>query len=450
MKGMVIKMANIKPFTGYRYDPKKIPDPGKVMVPPYDTISPDEQEEYYNANEYNIIRAAKGKADPLDTPANNSYTRANEFLNGLIEKNILIRDDSPAFYLYEQQVKYNNTTFVNHGIVALLELTELDGHEVMTCELPSLQTTEDRYNLLSHCNANIDMINCMYIDPEKGISSIENSLEEQKPDMEFITAEKVIETNTMHRIWVIKDKRTINHITKLMKNKTFFITDGHNRYATALQYKKYCAANDKNYSPDSDCNFIMALCSNAFGNRMVQLPVHRMINSSKKFNEDFFIACAQDYFKVEKIIVDTVVDDFTETMKKQIATVRMDTRFALYCGGNSFYRLTLLDRKKVKELLPDKPAALCALDVTVFNKLILEDILNITEDKYEDYVSYTKRSTKGVNAVENGDASCLFVLNPVKAEQIREVALSGEVMPDRSIYIFPKPATGVIIYKFEK
>ena len=132
-------------------------------------------------------------------------------------------------------------------------------------------------------------------------------------------------------------------------------------------------------------------------------------------------------------------------MKKQIATVRMETKFAVYCGGEYFYRLTLTNKNLVKALHPDKSSAYCALDVTVFNKLILEDIFNISEEKYDDYVQYTKRSSKGVNAVKNHEASCLFVMNPVKAEQIREVALSGEVMPDRSIYIFPKPATGVII-----
>ena len=194
----------------------------------------------------------------------------------------------------------------------------------------------------------------------------------------------------------------------------------------------------------------MAFCSNAFGNRMVQLPVHRMLSANKKFNEEFFIACAQDYFKVEKIIVDTAVDNINEIMKKLIATVRMVSRFAVYCGDEYFYRLTLTDRNIVKKLMTDKTSALCALDVTVFNKLILEDILNISEDKYDEYISYTKRSTKGVNAVKNGEASCLFVLNPVKAEQIREVALAGDVMPDRSIYIFPKPATGVIINKLDE
>ncbi|MDY3928514.1 MAG: DUF1015 domain-containing protein [Clostridia bacterium] len=445
-------MAKIKAFRGYRYNPEKIDNTnlGVVMAPPYDTVSSSEQNNYYSSDEHNIIRISKGIKNDDDTEENNCYTRAADCLNKWTAEGVLKQEPESAIYLYEQRVKYNETTFVNHGIVALLELSELSDSEVVTCELPSISTTQDRYRLLSSIKANVDMINCMYIDPEKTLSSLILNLSATPPDVEFTTEEHVIESIGTHKLWVIKDEETINFVKSALKNKTFFITDGHNRYITALEYKNQCIEHDPNYTENSDCNYIMALCTNAFGNRMLQLPVHRMISNNKKFNEDFFVACAQDHFKVEKIIVDTANDNITETMKKQIATVRKETIFAVYCGGNYFYRLTLTDKDFIKTILPGKSSSYRSLDVVVLNKLIIEDILNIPEDKYDDYISYTKRTTKGVNAVKNKEVSCLFVLNPVKAEQIREVALSGDIMPDRAIYIFPKPATGVVVYKFDK
>lgn len=441
-------MANIKAFCGYRYNPQKIKNLGLVMAPPYDTVSDEERNDYLNADEHNIIRISKGLENPSDNDSNNVYTRAADYLNKWIEEQILVRDEKPALYLYEQRVKYKNTMFVNHGIVSLLELSDLHENDVLTCELPSVTTTKDRYNLLSSIDANVDMISCMYIDAEKNLSSLFTEIADQEPDMEFTTEEGIIDSVAIHKIWAITDTETIDFICNSMKDKSLFITDGHNRYATALEYKKYCKEHDKNYSENSGCNYIMAWCTNAFGNRMVQLPVHRMLTKEKNFNEDYFIACAQDHFKVEKIIVDTSIDDVTETMKKQISTVRMDTRFGVYCGGNYFYRLSLPDKKIMKSYFPGKSTAYGNLDVAVFNKLILEDIFNISEEDYDKYIKYTKRASKGVAAVNNKEISCLFILNPVKAEQIREVALSGDVMPDRSIYIFPKPATGVIINKF--
>ena len=97
-------MANIKPFCGYRYNPEKINNIGEVTTPPYDMISGSETDAFYNASEYNIIRAVKGKEFASDTGENNCYTRAGEFFRKLIEDNIIIQDPDPAFYLYEQSL----------------------------------------------------------------------------------------------------------------------------------------------------------------------------------------------------------------------------------------------------------------------------------------------------------------------------------------------------------
>ena len=47
--------------------------------------------------------------------------------------------------------------------------------------------------------------------------------------------------------------------------------------------------------------------------------------------------------------------------------------------------------------------------------------------------------------IKKGTHQCIVCMNPVKAEQIRAVALKGEVMPERSICAFPKPAAGVVL-----
>ena len=187
-------MANIKAFRGYRYNSQKVENIGAAMVPPYDTISDEEQQEYYSAHPHNIIRISKGITHEFDTEKNNCYTRAASCLEDWIKEGILVRENKPVVYLYEQRVRYNETTFVNHGIVALLELSELEDSEVMTCELPSVSTTQDRYSLISAINANVDMINCMYMDPEKMLSSFITDLADTEPDMRFTTEEKVINT----------------------------------------------------------------------------------------------------------------------------------------------------------------------------------------------------------------------------------------------------------------
>lgn len=445
-------MATIMPFRGYRFNTERVKNIGAAMAPPYDTIKEEEQDFFYKQHEYNIARIAKGKTLSGDTASANCYTRAADYLNDWIKKGILVRDAKPALYLYEQRVEHKNTTFTSQGVIALLELEDLtDGGMIMTCEDAKPSFKEDRYKLLSSIHANVDMINCMYIDHEKGLNNFLNEISEKKPDMEFGTRETVTNSATYHRLWVIDQQDSIAYITGVLKNKPFFITDGQNRYETALEYKKQCMQENKHHTGGESYNYIMTQLTNAYGDGMVQLPVHRVLNTKKHFSEAYFIAGAQDHFKVEKIIVDTHVDDLNVTMVKLIATPRLDeTKIAVYSGGNFFYRLILKDRDYLKQLMPDKSDTYRNLDVTVLNRLILGELLNIDESNYTEYITFTKQVAKAVDAVNNDTASCAFIINPVKPEQIRAVALAGERMPERSIYLFPKAATGVVIHKFDK
>ena len=54
-------MAIIKPFRGLRYNHDIVKDCSAVVTPPYDVISPAEQERYYRNHPNNMIRLDLGK-----------------------------------------------------------------------------------------------------------------------------------------------------------------------------------------------------------------------------------------------------------------------------------------------------------------------------------------------------------------------------------------------------
>lgn len=444
-------MATIMPFQGYRFNTDNMKNLGAAMAPPYDTITDEDKEFLYKQHDYNMARIIRGKNFDTDTDSNNCYSRAGEFLRDWIQNDILIRDEKPSLYLYEMRVEYKNTEFTNQGLISLVKLETLGKDSmIMTCEDTKPSSKQDRYKLLSEINANVDTISCMYIDHEKALSNFLNDVSEKKPDMEFGTRESITGAATYQRLWVINDMEAIRFIQNSLHEKQLFITDGHNRYETALEYKKFRAENNPEHTGNESYNYIMTLLTNAYGDGLVQLPVHRYLKKNKKFSESYFIAGAQDRFKVEKIIVDTHVDDLVDIMKKQITTPRLDeNRIAVYCGGNYFYRLILKDRDYLKTILPNKSDAYRSLDVTVLNTLVLRELLNIDSDNYREYIGFTKQASKWVTAVQDGESPCLFMINPVKHEQIRAVAMAGEMMPERSIFLFPKAATGVVVYKFD-
>ena len=90
-------MAIIKPFQGLRYNQEFIADMSSVVTPPYDVISPEGQERYYQIHPNNIIRLDFGKDIPGDTEKTNKYTRAAEFLSNWRKQGILKQEDARQF-----------------------------------------------------------------------------------------------------------------------------------------------------------------------------------------------------------------------------------------------------------------------------------------------------------------------------------------------------------------
>ncbi len=433
-------MANIKPFKGYRYNPEKNIELADVMAPPYDFISKHRGEEFFELNPYNAIRLVS--SNKLSDEEDDPYKRAAEFLENSIKAEVIKQDEEETIYLYEQKVMVNNEPFSCRGFVSLLEVTDYEHGIVVPCEKPSTNSKKDRLNMVKTLQANGSMLSFKYIDNGKKLSEIISDIAETTPVMDFETSDKIHQ-----RLWKITDKETIGIIVSEFKNKLTYLVDGHNRYEAYCEYKRLMMETDAEYSEDKPYNYTLALLTESKDDGMMQQPVHRLVKFPKGFKEDFIIAGAQDHFKIEKIIIDTTDESIEETMKKQIATQRKEIKIALYCGGNYFYRLTYKNDGEMERILPDASDTYRYLDLSVLNKLILEDLCNIKEDDTERLI-YTTSLEEGVFAVEKGECDCMFVVNPVRKKQMTDIILSDELLPKRSLSVFPKPATGVVIYKF--
>lgn len=433
-------MANIRAFRGYRYNGERITNLGSVVSPPYYNLTAEAKEELYGKSEFNSVRLFSGKKLESDTDTENAFTRAGEYLNSWIKDDILVRDEEPVIYMYEQTIEMYGTHYSNTSFVALVELED-DNGSIKPCEKPHEVSMSDRYELLKATNADMSMISCLYVEPEKELFNLMNELREEKPDVEFSS-----DDNVQQKIWKISYKPTIDFIVERFKNLPLYITDGQTRYETCLKYRDYMKENNPNHTGEELYNYMMMSLSNAHSDGLVVLPVHRAVKAVKKFSESHFIAGAQDHFRVEKIIVDANDDTFLHTMIKQISTVKSETRIAAYCGGNYFYRMVLLDNDYIKnEIHNDMSEEYCKLDVVVLNELILKDVFRIDEEKYGDYVHCTRSFERCYKEVRDGECDIMFVVNPVKVDQIRKITAMGEKLPEMSISVFPKPSVGVIV-----
>ena len=432
-------MATIKPFNGYVFSPEKAGDLGNIMAPSYTVKSEEERDELYARSEYNAIRLVDGKAFDTDTETDNRFTRARDYLNKWIADGVITKYEQPAIYLYEQAVLFNDTIFKNRGFVALLNLDDF-GKQVVSCEDTTPVNKKYRFDLISQTRTNFNMISCLYIETEKQLSNLITEVSDTVPDLDFRYVD-----GTRERLWRICDEDKIDFIVSALSKHRLYITDGQNRFETSLIYQQECRKNNPQHTGKEPYNYIMALLNNAYDDGIVQLPYHRLVKFDKPLNESFLVSALQDCFKVEKIIIDSDTSDLVDTIKRQIFLKRTQNAIALYCGKDYFYRLTILDKSAVKERIKGKSDAYCSLDVAVLNNLILEDLLGINDENYDERISYTKSVADGTKRVKDGEFGCLFAINPVRDSQIRAVATAGEKLPSKSICLFPKPITGVIM-----
>ena len=302
-------MANIKPFKGYFYNPDKVGDVQTVLAPAKYNISEDERLRYYDSNEYNAVRIFDGKETDGDTENSNKYTRAAKYLNDWIKDDIIVQDDKEAIYLYEETVWLHGNRFQNMTFVALLEVEDLGGN-IRTCEDIREGSKKDRYDLLKATNADMSMISCLYTDHNKELLSIMNTISRNDPDVEMGSADALHQ-----RAWRITDADIISRITGIFSGLKLYITDGQTRYTTCLKYRDYMRENNPDHTGKEAYNYTMVSLFDSNSDGFAVMPKHRKIKLPKGFSEEYFVAVAQEHFKVEKIIVDRTEESIIETMK---------------------------------------------------------------------------------------------------------------------------------------
>ncbi|MHC4511959.1 MAG: DUF1015 domain-containing protein, partial [Planctomycetota bacterium] len=90
----------------------------------------------------------------------------------------------------------------------------------------------------------------------------------------------------------------------------------------------------------------------------------------------------------------------------------------------------------------------------VLHKLILEELLGIDEQRLArgENIEYVKDTANAIDdsiaRIDAGQKQAAFFMNPVKIQQLKMVTDSGERMPQKSTYFYPKVYSGLTINKF--
>jgi len=411
-------MADIIPFKGVRYNPDKISDLSKVIAPPYDVISSEEQDFLYSLHPNNIIRILYGKDFPSDNEKQNKYTRAKTFLKNWMEQGILKRDKEDSIYIYLQEFKFCGQVKTRIGFIALLKLEDFynNSSAVYPHETTLSAPKEDRLKLLTSIEANLGPIFALFGDEDNAVTSILLEWAKSPPIIDIVDYQGIL-----NKLWRISDKKVIGQLINLMKNKNIFIADGHHRYEVALEFSR-----NKDVSK---YGYILTYFTDIYSDGIVILPTYRLVCGVDKNTISAFLEKLKGNFKI------------SEFNSKQSAMLflseagQFEKRFVLYYD-NRYKGLLLEDSKD-------------SLDVSVLHDMILgplERDIELSGKKIS--IDFTKDLDYAINVVDNGDYSFLVILNPTRVTQVRDMSFSGRRMPQKSTYFYPKVLTGLVINVF--
>ena len=439
--------VDVTAFEGYRYDKKIVGDNGTCIAPPYDVIDPDQQQELYDRNQYNIVRVIKGAAKDSDNENDNVYTRAAEALKEFVRSGGLKKDDQKTIYAYAQDFTgSDNKKYRRSGFIALGKLQEY-GNAIKPHEQTLAAPRADRLNLMRATKTQTGQIFMLYSDPSKTIDKILEMATKTEPLLEHIDHD-----NVEHRLFAVTETSQIGAIVNCMKDKSVCIADGHHRYETALNYY------NETKSPAAAHHMMTFI--NTHNEGLVVLPTHRLLKNVEKFEIAWFVSTLAEQFDVARL----AFEDENEKQEKQQMTfdaLKLEEQqnknaFGMYFADGAFYVATLKDENAMAQAAPEHSDAWRKLDVAVLHKLMLEKILGIDEKRLaaQTNVDYVKdlgdAVAKAIEKVDSGKYQGLFLLNATKAQEVEAVAATGEKMPQKSTFFHPKIFSGLTLNVLEQ
>jgi uncharacterized protein (DUF1015 family) len=427
-------LAVIKPFRAVRYEDKLLKDAASLVAPPYDVISEAQKEHYYDLSPYNVIRLILGKQFPEDADGQNQYTRARDFISLWLKKGVLVHEGKDSIYGYSQVFKNQSGDVVKRrGFVALVELSNWGEKGVFPHERTNKKPKADRQMLAKTTGFSLSFIFSLFSD-ESG--KTKNLIKKITTDREL--ARYKDEDEVEHVFTICDDAEIHQSLAKALEDNNVFVADGHHRYETALAIKEEMMKDGN--KPDS-LNYVMMYFCPMEGEGITILPSHRVITIPDNFDDKKFVEEVGRYFEVEKINSNSAEEGASEFLGR----VEVMGKGSIGCslGDDNFYILKLMDIESVQKFFPSSMHDLVKdLDVTILRSVIVEGIMGIDNPD----IVYTKDGAEAIKM--SGDAKkAAFLINPTKIEEVREVSLMGERMPQKSTYFYPKVSSGLLLYK---
>jgi len=426
-------MSLVQPFRAHLYRHESGADLSSVAAPPYDVVGPDERTRLLEHDAHNVV-ALELPDGPLDAgqPGNRYETGAATWREWH-EQGVLVEDQTPALYVLQQEWEHSGRPVRRRAFIGAVELHPFSDGVVLPHERTLPKAIADRLELTRATAANLSQVFGLYSDRE-GITDAAFDAATGTP-AEFVATDAA---GVVSRVWAIRDPATITAVTEAIGRSAIYIADGHHRYTTALAYRDErraadAAAGRAPVEPDYD-RVMMALV-NMDDPDLIVLPTHRLARADGPFDTAAFWDSLGGFFDLSE-----------PDGHPAVALAHADRTTFVVRTADGTTRIARLreDVDPVVAIDNDHGPEWKRLDVAVLQELILRPLFGIAADDAASLarLSFVKDAHEALK-VEDADAA--FIVASTRMDQLRAVAESGEVMPQKSTYFYPKLLSGLLL-----
>jgi uncharacterized protein (DUF1015 family) len=404
-------MAHVEPFRALHYDLDRTDGLQSVVAPPYDVIDAEQRAELLTRSPHNVVEIDLPQAD------GDPYAHAADVFDRWQREGVLVRDDEPALWALEQDYTGpDGQRRTRHGFFARVKVEDYGPGRIRPHERTHPGPKEDRLRLTRATHANLSPIFSLYDDPA---GAAWGALAPHLAGAPW--AEVTDEDGTVHRLWRVIDPEAHRQVAAALGSAELLIADGHHRYETARVHHAEGGAGH------------VLMCLVALQDPgLTVFPTHRLLTRIDD----------------RDALRETIERDFEVAPTEELeptgdGPVRMGY---LDAHHRRPLMLTLRDPAVVAAALPDKPEPYRELDTAVLEALVLHGALGMSEDdiSHLNGLDYARDTEQARERVEAGTAQAAFFMRATPVAQVRDVASTGESMPPKSTYFFPKVLTGMV------
>jgi uncharacterized protein (DUF1015 family) len=413
-------MADIQPLRALHYDQSLLGKLSEVTAPPYDVIDAKQREELLKRSPFNVVAIdlPEGEPDP--------YATAGELFEAWQMQGIVVRDPEPSLWVHTQTYTGpDGQRRTRQGFFCRVRIEGYGPGKVRPHERTHPGPKEDRLRLMRATRANLSPIFSLFSDPENATWEALAPTTTGTPWGEVTDGD-----GTTHKLWRVSDAYTIAAVRQATRDAELLIADGHHRYETATTYAEELGG-------DGEHRYILMCLVALEDPGLTVFPTHRLVRGLDHARQEALRETLRRDFEIVEVPL--------ERIAPELGTGPLELGY-IDSHHQQPYRLKLKDQAIADAALPGFSEAYRGLDTGVLEALLLKGPLGLSDDDISHFngLFYARNTDEAVAMVRSGEYDAAFLLRPPPVSQVRDVAASGENMPPKSTFFYPKLLTGLL------